>query len=425
MNTKSKQGFYCLFTLILIPIILSINIGTTNAAGIPGDVNGDNTVSVADAVLIQGYILGRSTDISQNADVDGDNIISVFDLIILKNKLLGVGEEKTNSDVTTSIATSKSKTITKKWENPQKEDLMHEETTIDQDTYDILVATAEMFSISSYNIVYSENPICYAYINPGMAYSMQQGIQYGIGMQIIRTQDLENFTKENSEIFNKAEFLAYRPIIKQDSLPEIMEGFKNADGIKTDKVVITPITSGETEKFQSSNWYLIPVDEKGQSILECSYNEEKVYNKVEPVGQPIYSWQSYGDYKELTLEQLNEIIELSNEREFKYVVKKSNEIIPFSLTTDLMSEYDTKYVQYFNTEDLLKLHDVKDDILQYYYYDEKIAEKMYFRWIRNPKIILHYNEDGKVSALGDVIKSNEYYIIPVNDDGSVKEEIVL
>lgn len=55
-----------------------------------GDANGDSTVNVADAVMLQKWLLGISDELTcwQNVDLCKDERIDVFDLIILKRLLI-------------------------------------------------------------------------------------------------------------------------------------------------------------------------------------------------------------------------------------------------------------------------------------------------------------------------------------------------
>jgi hypothetical protein len=59
--------------------------------GIPGDVDGDDLVSIADVTAVTDYILGNSDSsfIVTNADVDGDGNIGIADVTALIDQLLG------------------------------------------------------------------------------------------------------------------------------------------------------------------------------------------------------------------------------------------------------------------------------------------------------------------------------------------------
>ena len=56
---------------------------------IDGDVNADGSFSVADAVMMQKYLIceGNLTNI-QAGDLSKDNVINVFDLCLIKSMLM-------------------------------------------------------------------------------------------------------------------------------------------------------------------------------------------------------------------------------------------------------------------------------------------------------------------------------------------------
>ena len=59
---------------------------------IPGDLNSDNTLTTADAVLLQRYLLGEDTLTQsqwQTADLNADGTVNGFDLALLRQKLVG------------------------------------------------------------------------------------------------------------------------------------------------------------------------------------------------------------------------------------------------------------------------------------------------------------------------------------------------
>ncbi|MDE6832625.1 MAG: leucine-rich repeat protein [Ruminococcus sp.] len=56
-----------------------------------GDINGDNKVGIADAVLFQEYILGRyelTEEQFKNADLTGDGFVDSFDMILLRRMII-------------------------------------------------------------------------------------------------------------------------------------------------------------------------------------------------------------------------------------------------------------------------------------------------------------------------------------------------
>lgn len=63
----------------------------TNAISL-GDLNSDNTLTAADAVLLQRYLLQERTLTQtqwQTADLNADGTVNGFDLALLRQKLVG------------------------------------------------------------------------------------------------------------------------------------------------------------------------------------------------------------------------------------------------------------------------------------------------------------------------------------------------
>lgn len=55
-----------------------------------GDLNSDNTLTAADAVLLQNYLLNAATltaDQQQAADLNADGVVNALDLALLRQKL--------------------------------------------------------------------------------------------------------------------------------------------------------------------------------------------------------------------------------------------------------------------------------------------------------------------------------------------------
>ncbi len=90
--------------------------------GYMGDVNHDNTVSVADLVALDGYLIGGGQlgeDCAYNADMNFDGRVNVGDLIILRSYLAGsrpvdviYGEEITTTTTTAEVTTTTTATTT-------------------------------------------------------------------------------------------------------------------------------------------------------------------------------------------------------------------------------------------------------------------------------------------------------------------------
>ena len=64
-------------------------INVTAPAGLKGDVDNDNKLSISDVTALINYLLSHNTAINlQNADVDGDTKIGISDVTGLINMLL-------------------------------------------------------------------------------------------------------------------------------------------------------------------------------------------------------------------------------------------------------------------------------------------------------------------------------------------------
>jgi hypothetical protein len=57
---------------------------------VPGDVNGDGTVNILDAIQLANSFLATpsSSNWNPNADINGDNVVNILDAIILANHFL-------------------------------------------------------------------------------------------------------------------------------------------------------------------------------------------------------------------------------------------------------------------------------------------------------------------------------------------------
>jgi hypothetical protein len=57
---------------------------------IPGDINGDGTVNILDAIQMSNAFLATpsSSNWNPNADINGDNVVNILDAIILSNHFL-------------------------------------------------------------------------------------------------------------------------------------------------------------------------------------------------------------------------------------------------------------------------------------------------------------------------------------------------
>jgi parallel beta-helix repeat protein len=76
----------------------SANITAYSDDTVSGDVNGDGTLSLSDAVMLNRWLLQIDTELpyKQAVDLDGNNIINIFDLCLIKQKLMNP-EEPSNA----------------------------------------------------------------------------------------------------------------------------------------------------------------------------------------------------------------------------------------------------------------------------------------------------------------------------------------
>ncbi|MBQ6190566.1 MAG: dockerin type I repeat-containing protein [Bacteroidaceae bacterium] len=80
-----------------LPADKSFNI---RIGGLPGDVNKDNQISIADVTALVNIILGKDNSEPyqydhEAADVNGDNTVSIADVTALVNIILGKGPSPT------------------------------------------------------------------------------------------------------------------------------------------------------------------------------------------------------------------------------------------------------------------------------------------------------------------------------------------
>lgn len=76
-------------------LLLSVQTLPAIAEGIRGDVNADGSVSLADVVMLQKWILGaESISDLQAGDMDGNGCVDVYDLALMKRALLQPGKQE-------------------------------------------------------------------------------------------------------------------------------------------------------------------------------------------------------------------------------------------------------------------------------------------------------------------------------------------
>ena len=91
--TFSQPGVYCVITAGSNPYGSACCDGVwIKVNSLPGDLNSDNTLTTADTVLLQRYLLQERTLTQtqwQTADLNADGTVNGFDLALLRQKLVG------------------------------------------------------------------------------------------------------------------------------------------------------------------------------------------------------------------------------------------------------------------------------------------------------------------------------------------------
>lgn len=199
---------------------------------------------------------------------------------------------KPTTVATTSTSTTTSNQITttttsNSFTPPAMEDLVNEEgEQIPEDTYNILLATAKLFNVKEYDIVYSEKLIEGAYFNPGLEYCGIQGMAYGYGVQIVNPEDLLKLdidTIPDGQEDAITGTWAYgwhgyiRPIVPADMQTTVLEASKNTwASRRSQKYIICgdgdgdPDERAKDEPIDCHNWYL--VDKNSNEINLGEYN---------------------------------------------------------------------------------------------------------------------------------------------------------
>lgn len=88
--TFSQPGVYCVITAGSNPYGAACCDGVWVKVKLPGDLNSDNTLTTADAVFLQNYLLNAATltaDQQQAADFNADGVVNALDLALLRQKL--------------------------------------------------------------------------------------------------------------------------------------------------------------------------------------------------------------------------------------------------------------------------------------------------------------------------------------------------
>ena len=167
-----------------------------------------------------------------------------------------------------------------------------------------MLATANLFNIKEYKIIWSDEPILGAYTDPGSLYCMNEGLAYGYGVQIVEKEKvLElcptiDFFDEWDIRYSDNTLCCFRPIVPADSEERVLESFENEWTItrKSDGIIIAQISDllendpykvNDQNPFNYKNWYIIPT-ENGEPIDEPINSGE--YNTSAEPGSTIEYW---------------------------------------------------------------------------------------------------------------------------------------
>ncbi len=82
----AEEGQY---TFVMPNAAVTVNATFVEIPSVPGDVNGDGSVTTADVTCIYNYLLNADETFIDTCDVDGDGFITTVDITVIYNILLG------------------------------------------------------------------------------------------------------------------------------------------------------------------------------------------------------------------------------------------------------------------------------------------------------------------------------------------------
>lgn len=298
-----------LLTLLTLAVLAmsSITVSASTEKVIKGDLNADSNVNCFDMVLMKRAILGSYDPDLERADVNEDGKVTIADAVMMKRFILGAipsfemttttttATTKSMTTVTTENSKTTTTTTTTTWTPQNRESLVHNGETMDEETYELLTNTAKMFGIKQYEFQWSIHPVEYGIIDPGPLFCMTEGFAYGYGCQVLPSDKIDVFAPEKSklergEFKSRYDFLLYRPLLSDDNDSRVLESFEQTeDALKTEEFLISgmnkiiegpnyePGEEGYETEIKDYNehnpvefvgWYLVPIDENGEKIEE-------------------------------------------------------------------------------------------------------------------------------------------------------------
>ena len=359
----------------------------------------------------------------------------------------------TTTSTSTTTSTTTTTTVPNDWTPPQKADLIHEGEQIDDDTYNILINTAEMFNIDRYEIIWSHHPIAYAYAAPDAYFCMREGFAYGFGIQLIPSSDISEVCpgmkklKASTYKMNN-DYLAYRPLVAADDTEDVLSSYEvTIDAYKEDKVIIAGINKiiepdtdpgsslymsdlefgNEYNVFNFIGWYLIPIDEEGNQILELNTAEHNT--SVTPAAEIEYWFTNVeleGEVAPIVRWLFNEFVFTArqfNMPDFKVVYNNNHDeplLYGFTRGTNLdLFNLGKGTVQIIPTSEIVNVIDVEArcvDVADYEYYLNEVANPYYY-------VTLGENDRRDLDENAFYIWSkndsyNVYFLVPLDEDGN-------
>lgn len=325
---------------------------------------------------------------------------------------------------------------------PAKETLLHEGEEISEEEYNVLMNTAKLFGIGEYKIVWSDVPIKYGYTDPGMYYCMQQGIAYGVGVQIISIEDIrtvcpniDEFTASFYEFFYDG--IMYRPTVEADYRSEVLEGRELGGDVHIENDILIsgfynlgPATDSEysTSNFEYAGWYLIPTADGEESLsMVNNYYPDKVDI---PDNKYWFTSEQINGLSRYQLHTFLKMMEKYNIENAKFV--KSSTIIQygFIIGGNMITNSKNQFgVQMIPGEDVRILFPELENWLRNQYPDDvsqELVEKEKEKYYTDDTVcwgLTTYESDSDFYPKGIFIDTNvwvapTWYMIPLDENGN-------
>ena len=182
---------------------------------IPSSINGSandnqNTFSVSVLVKLQKYLIcdGELDANEVNLyDVDNNGILNAVDLVLIKQNLI---KQSSEEEGTTTTSTTTSTTI--EWTPPTQEDIINPEGFSPSDEeYEGLIASAELFGLEYYKIIWTDELIPYSLVIPSDSYSGINNLVGYLCYQVCPIEDSEKIRPEYNWEVTGRDLMVWRP----------------------------------------------------------------------------------------------------------------------------------------------------------------------------------------------------------------------